>query len=537
MRLSRRLALVILAIALSLTLLLVTLLQTRAESQRLVRWWAGGDQVAYRFGKRCTDTVTLDFYALPVDTENSATAEITWRSERTNARFSETVIPERCMTQNGPCAWWLEVWSDFYDSYETVSFTHRLRKTLNVNNLNTGDPAETMKLGDRIEVIMEFSDNGIEGFYTTLDCSSHTYQYISGQGDDNHAAPSSETGPSDACEVGTLVKQYEMTVDDRAEVEALDVAMYFIGAPSLRDARAELTSPAGTTVALWDGFAAEDELGWRCETSLDGDPMADFVLTDQSVFPLPDVPPVYPDRAYQPRESLAAFAGEPMQGTWTLNICRTAPQVPEIPNGDFESAHTAWNEFSSNGYPLIYHSNNLPVMPHGGFWAAWLGGAHLEVAQIAQTVIVPDDAPVLSYYQYIASEDFCGYDTALVYVNNVVQTQRDMCLTTDGWELETLDLSAHAGNTVYLAFEVATDGSLLSSQFLDNVAWYTESQAEALPHSRTVADPDAAPQKSPDVTANTAPQGGGDQVQCWYLNFKNSTPPVYTTFLPAMLSD
>ncbi|MFW6184366.1 MAG: hypothetical protein ACOC8X_11265, partial [Chloroflexota bacterium] len=137
--------------------------------------------------------------------------------------------------------------------------------------------------------------------------------------------------------------------------------------------------------------------------------------------------------------------------------------------------------------------------------------------------------------------DYCGYDYARVYANGVLQSETDMCQTTDGWEQQTLDLSAYAGATVNLTFEVETDDSRLSNQFIDDVAWYTESQAETLPRSRTVPEPDAAPQKSPDVTstqpAGTAPQGGGDEVQCWYLNFKNTTLPEYKTFLPALQAD
>ncbi|HSM58848.1 MAG TPA: hypothetical protein VK879_22025, partial [Candidatus Sulfomarinibacteraceae bacterium] len=106
---------------------------------------------------------------------------------------------------------------------------------------------------------------------------------------------------------------------------------------------------------------------------------------------------------------------------------------------------------------------------------------------------------------------------------------------------ETLDLSAYAGSTVYLAFEVATDGSLLSSQFLDNVAWYTDSQAEALLPTLPVPQLNGAPEKSADLTASQAasvqPQGAGDDVQCWYLHFKNTTPPEHKTFLPSLRAD
>jgi hypothetical protein len=84
-----------------------------------------------------------------------------------------------------------------------------------------------------------------------------------------------------------------------------------------------------------------------------------------------------------------------------------------ITNGDFEDGHTAWDEYSQRGYPLIYHrsaSDFPPLDPHSGDWLAWLGGGHNEVSRLSQTFTIPASATRLSYYLWIASEDFCSPD-------------------------------------------------------------------------------------------------------------------------------
>ncbi|MFW6070557.1 MAG: hypothetical protein ACOC9X_05870, partial [bacterium] len=227
MRLSRRRALLTLAIALSFTLLLITLLQTRAEPLRLVRWWAGGEQVAFKFGERCTDTLSLDFYARPEPDDDLSSAQITWRSERTGASYVETPPVEACDPQANACPWELQVWNSDLSSFETLTYTHRIQRTFDLSNLNTNDPDDAAKLGDRIEVDVAYAGLGIEDFYVTLDCTPHTNEFISSQGDGFDPAPPSEIGSGDECTAGELIGQYEMDVSDSGTVDALDVAMHF----------------------------------------------------------------------------------------------------------------------------------------------------------------------------------------------------------------------------------------------------------------------------------------------------------------------
>ena len=146
---------------------------------------------------------------------------------------------------------------------------------------------------------------------------------------------------------------------------------------------------------------------------------------------------------------------------------------PGIPNGDFEDGPVVWSQFSTGGYPLILAAGSLPVPPHGGSWAAWLGGALNELSYLQQQLTVPDSHPILSYWHWIASEDYCGYDFARVKINGTTIETYDLCQgsSTDGWVRHTVNLDAYSNQTVTIRIEAQTDYSLNSNLFVDDVAF------------------------------------------------------------------
>ncbi len=140
-------------------------------------------------------------------------------------------------------------------------------------------------------------------------------------------------------------------------------------------------------------------------------------------------------------------------------------------NGTFEAGRDGnWSEYSALGYPLI--SNNLPVTPHGGSWAVWLGGDDNETARLTQSNVSLSGVRYLHYWYWIGSADLCGYDEAHVRVNGNTLKTYDLCADTNtgGWVQGTLDLNAYAGSPITLQFEVTTDGSENSNFFLDDVS-------------------------------------------------------------------
>lgn len=146
-----------------------------------------------------------------------------------------------------------------------------------------------------------------------------------------------------------------------------------------------------------------------------------------------------------------------------------------LSNGDFEDGSGAgWTEFSNHGWALILNASSLSsagVTPHGGQWAAWLGGATDEIASISQTVTISGEAPVLSFWMWTASVDECGYDFGRVLVDGDEVLTVNLCSTTNtgGWVNQTLDLEAYNGRTVEVRIRAETDGTSNSNLFLDDV--------------------------------------------------------------------
>jgi hypothetical protein len=142
-------------------------------------------------------------------------------------------------------------------------------------------------------------------------------------------------------------------------------------------------------------------------------------------------------------------------------------------NCDFESGPTGWVEYSQQGWPLILEAGDLPIPPHGGNWATWLGGDHDEISYILQQVQVPIASPYFSYWHWIESGDVCGYDYGGVLVDSTVVDIYDLCSSTDtgGWVHHVVNLGAYAGQTVDVQIRVETDSSILSSVYVDDVAF------------------------------------------------------------------
>jgi serine protease len=133
-----------------------------------------------------------------------------------------------------------------------------------------------------------------------------------------------------------------------------------------------------------------------------------------------------------------------------------------LENGDFEAQQAGWTEFSTYDYDLIVHKNYLPVMPHSGDWAAWLGWGYGEISSIEQAVTITADEPHLTYWHWIDSDDYvCGNDYAVVIVNgSVVADLYSTCVASNsyGWVRRSTDLSAWAGQTVTVQIRLESDG-------------------------------------------------------------------------------
>jgi hypothetical protein len=141
-------------------------------------------------------------------------------------------------------------------------------------------------------------------------------------------------------------------------------------------------------------------------------------------------------------------------------------------NAGFEDGLAGWEFVSGRG------GSDIPSteQQHTGLYSAKLGGEHYWGASVAQTVTVPSDRPVLVYWTWISSQELeCegAYDFYTVSVNGGVVFEQGLCeaISTQGWEQRTLDLSAFAGQDVYLKIRFESDSVLLSDFFIDDLAF------------------------------------------------------------------
>lgn len=178
-------------------------------------------------------------------------------------------------------------------------------------------------------------------------------------------------------------------------------------------------------------------------------------------------------------------------------ITVTPVVVNPIVNGDFEQGAVAWTEFSTHGWPLIRQDFPGSVTPHNGSWAVWLGGEYDDISYIQQQVTVPVGQPYLSYWHWIASADYCGYDFGGVLVNGSVVDSYELCSdnNTGSWVQKVVNLSAFAGASVTLEIRAECDGSYNSNLFIDQVA-FQSSPGGANPPAMTSVDLDASTPKS-----------------------------------------
>jgi hypothetical protein len=200
------------------------------------------------------------------------------------------------------------------------------------------------------------------------------------------------------------------------------------------------------------------------------------------------------DSAYSNEAHATTFAGSQYLAYLPIVVKSHGTSSGGIVNGDFEAGHSGWTEYSTHGWPLITTSFAAGVTPHGGTWAAWLGGDYDDISYLQQQVTVPTSTPYLAYYHWIASADYCGWDYAQVRINGTTVQQYDLCTSqnTGGWVRHTVYLGSYAGQSVTLQMRVETDSSYNSNLFVDDVT-FAASAATGFPEPLAVDPASAAP--------------------------------------------
>jgi hypothetical protein len=188
--------------------------------------------------------------------------------------------------------------------------------------------------------------------------------------------------------------------------------------------------------------------------------------------------------------------------------------LPFLQNGDFEQGNVAWTEAAGNNTPIIVSEQvngiDVPVAPHSGQWLAWLGGENSRTTTIVQTVVVPADKPVLSYWFYVRSFQLdCNAEFFYLIINNEIRGTLPLCFSSSfnfRWVKASIDLSVYRNQVIPISFHVVGD----SSHFVDDVAF------EPLSSFPTPA-PTAIPTTNPIPTQPTQPDfdnNGDGRVTC-----------------------
>ncbi len=165
----------------------------------------------------------------------------------------------------------------------------------------------------------------------------------------------------------------------------------------------------------------------------------------------------------------------------------TAPSTcsERVGNGGFETGSAApWVESSALGDSLIFPTELLPpsVTPHGGLYAAWMGGYGAALDTLSQTLTIPVTSTfaTLTYWWYMESDKLptTALDVLTVTVRSAdgVTLQALQMITNlsveNRWAQARLSLAAYAGQTIQIHFLATTDGDPdnFTSFYLDDVS-------------------------------------------------------------------
>ncbi len=144
-----------------------------------------------------------------------------------------------------------------------------------------------------------------------------------------------------------------------------------------------------------------------------------------------------------------------------------------VAHGGFEEGPGIWQEFSRKGEPLVKPAAELAVPPHGGNWAARLGGVDDEIAMLSQGITIPKGQSCLVYWQWTVSSDACRADYGGIGINGSWVVKESLCAgtATGQWVRRQITMSRYTTQTVVLNFAVTTDYSSPSIMYIDDIAF------------------------------------------------------------------
>ena len=159
-----------------------------------------------------------------------------------------------------------------------------------------------------------------------------------------------------------------------------------------------------------------------------------------------------------------------------FSVSNGSSAVQLISNGGFESGASSWTQSSG----VITSSSS--VAAHAGSWKAWLDGyGSTHTDYVRQMITVPASASQVTWDFYVListseTTSSTAYDTLKAQVLNssgsVIATLGTWSNlnATGGYVKHTLDLSAYAGQTIWINFNGSEDSSAQTSFVVDDVS-------------------------------------------------------------------
>jgi secreted trypsin-like serine protease len=167
---------------------------------------------------------------------------------------------------------------------------------------------------------------------------------------------------------------------------------------------------------------------------------------------------------------------------YLAHVSNQNEQTPAgLVNGGFEQGPgKGWSESSTQGFDLIVTDADGRD-PHTGTYMAWLGGIADEVSILHQEVTIPAATPLLQYWVRVLPGGACeGSESGGVSIDGIMVDTIDLCVSTaKPWAQRTIDLAAHAGQTVQLRVRADTTGG--NSLLVDDMILVGETLQAAQP--------------------------------------------------------
>ncbi len=154
--------------------------------------------------------------------------------------------------------------------------------------------------------------------------------------------------------------------------------------------------------------------------------------------------------------------------------CTPSVWVPLLDNGNFDSGHADWSEDPADAIL----TNGAPLTPHSGTWVARLLGSNSDDELLSQAVTVPASATALrlrGYQCLVTSETGGAVDNLAIELRGAATEVLVSISNLDAgascnWAEFTHDAaSAHAGQTIDLAFDGLADAAYPTSFYFDTL--------------------------------------------------------------------